>query len=456
MNLLFLTADDLDYSLIGFIKGDEDNITPNLGRLAARSHRFVNNRTVAPICMPSREAMMSGLMPHRSGAIGFVPINEGVPTLVTRLQEAGYFTAAIHKIDHMRPASCFPWAYEQNGKDRHTGVYADGVRVAITEAKAQNKPFFVNCNLNDPHRPFYGSPQAAEMDHGNEGAYGIDKEIEPEEVTVPPFLDDLPDIRKELAQYWNSVQRMDKTLGKVLAALEESGEADNTIVLFCADHGMPFPFAKATCYDHGTRVPAFLSFPGMGEPRSFNAMTANIDILPTLLELLQVEAPGELDGQSWGPLIEGRSEEIRDFLFTTLDHVSSGMNYPARAIQDHEFSLIFMAWSDSKLAMKLESMWGLTFEAMSKAAETDPVIAARVDQYVYGVPLAFYDLQKDPGQRRNVIDEPAYGEAVEKMKMRLLDELERTGDPQFENYRSILAGGHTEVKQDPKKYRIRE
>ena len=118
LNLLFSTSDDLDASLPGFMGGPA-GLTPNLDALAARSHRFVNNRTVAPICMPSRQAFMSGLLPHRNGGTGFIPMNEGTPSLTTILKSQGYLTAAIHKVEHMQPASSFPWDYVQSGEDRH-------------------------------------------------------------------------------------------------------------------------------------------------------------------------------------------------------------------------------------------------------------------------------------------------------------------------------------------------
>jgi len=88
----------------GFM-GDKLGLTPNLDRLAAQSHCFVNNRTTAPICQPSREAMMTGRVPHRSGGLSFTPIYEGIPTMTTVLKDAGYYTSAIHKIEHMQPQS---------------------------------------------------------------------------------------------------------------------------------------------------------------------------------------------------------------------------------------------------------------------------------------------------------------------------------------------------------------
>ena len=454
LNLLFITADDLDVSIPGFT-GNPAGLTPNLDALAARSHRFVNNRTVAPICMPSRQAFMTGLLPHRSGGTGFIPVKEGTPSLTSILREQGYFTAAIHKIDHMLPATSFPWSYAQQGTDRHSLIQAAGARVAIMEADAQHRPFFVQCNINDPHRPFYGSAEASDKDHGQQGPYRIERLVQPEQVTVPPMLEDLPAVRREIAQYWNSAQRMDVAIGHILKVLEESGHAGDTAVIFCADHGMPFPFSKATCYDHGTRTPALIAWPGMASPRTFEDPVTNVDILPTLLELAGVAVPADLDGRSWLPRIRGETRDTPEFQITYVNEVSSGMAYPSRAVQDARYSLIFQPWSDGKLEMRLESMMGLTWPAMVEAAKTDPRVAERIRQYTIGVPLAFYDRVTDPGQRRNVVADPNHAGRIARMKAALLAEMERTADPQLANLRALLAGRPPSVPQDPERYRLR-
>ena len=145
-NLLFITVDDMDHSIPGFM-GGRNRLTPCLDALAARSHRFVKNRTTAAICQPSREAMMTGRVPQHSGALGFDPIYPGTPTLTSVLKEHGYYTAAIHKTEHMQPPSCFPWDRQWVGKDRKPSVYGDAVRNTIAEARSLKRPFFVNCNI---------------------------------------------------------------------------------------------------------------------------------------------------------------------------------------------------------------------------------------------------------------------------------------------------------------------
>ena len=453
MNLLLITADDMNWSMPGFM-GGRGNLTPNLDALAARSHCFANNRTVAPICQPAREAILTGLLPHHSGGLGFTPVHEGTPTLTTLLQAQGYLAAAIHKIEHMQPHSCFPWDFAQGGEiygraalDRNPLLFDQGARLAMGEAEAQRRPFFVNVNINDPHRPFYGSPAGLRMDHDNQGPYKVPREVGPDEVDVPPFLEDLPEVRAELAQYANSVQRLDISIGRVLRALEESGAADNTLVVFSSDHGMPFPFAKATCYDSGTRVPVLLAWPGMGAPRRFDNLTSNGDILPTILDILGVPAP-KGDGHSWLPIMQGQAATDPEFVVTYVNSVVSQVSYPTRAIQDHDYALIFAPWSDGSLRFVTESMGGLTFPAMRRAAEKDPRIAERVRLYTYGTPLAFYDLRKDPGQRANLIDDPRHRDRVARMKAALLRQMQESGDPQRDNLARVMAGQKAIVPQD--------
>lgn len=113
-----------------------------------------------------------------------------------------------------------------------------------------------------------------------------------------------------------------------------------------------------------------------------------------------------------------------------------------------------MAWADGKTKLKLESMWGLTYPAMAKAAESNAQIAQRVDQYIHGRLLALYDLQADPGQRVNLIDAPSHREIAARMKQHMLEEMQRTRDPQLENYRTVLNGKTPVLEQNPQRYRI--
>jgi N-sulfoglucosamine sulfohydrolase len=455
LNVLWFTVDDMNWSMPGFMGSEQAalNLTPNLDRLAASSHRFLHNRTTAPICQPSREAMMSGLIPHHSGALGFNPLHDGTPTLATVCKQHGYYLGGVHKLEHYKPDTSFPWDMAHPGTDRLPAQYLDGVKEAIVAAKAAGKPFLISCNDNDPHRPYYGSELAADMDHHETGPYAVAHPLQPEDVHVPSVLEPIPAVRLEWAQYCNNVQRLDVTLGKVLQVLVDEGVAGNTLILFNADHGMSFPFAKATVYDNGTRTPALLSWPGMGKPQVFEELTCNIDQFPTVLDILGLPKPPNLDGQSWLPLIQGKGKLVdRDFLVTHVNTVSSGAAYPMRCLQNSQYALIFEPWADGKLERHVDAMQGITFKAMDEAGKTDPRIAARVRQFLFGVQIAFYDLHTDPDQRHNLIDDPAHKAQIDLMKQRLLVYMQTTGDPLLDNFKTLLGGGSPVVIQPKRKH----
>jgi N-sulfoglucosamine sulfohydrolase len=454
MNLLFMTADDMNGFMPGWM-GNPLKPTPNMDAFAAAAHRFVDNHDAAPICQPSREAMMTGLWPQHSGALGFNPINSGVPTLATILKRQGYYIAAFNKLEHMQPESCFPWDYSTNDSGRNPPMIESEVAAAIKKAQAQGKPFFINCNMRDPHRPWpnlKGSGGEEEEGGGEEGGNkgnpidDVPHKVTPEQVLVPSFLEDLPPIRAELATYYNAVQRLDLSFGKAMAALQASGEMENTIVLFVSDHGMPFPLSKATCYRNGHWCPATIRWPGMGAPQTFSEMTQSIDIMPTVLDLLDVQKP-PMDGRSWMPLVRGEKQKDRDHIFNNVNGTSSGEFFPMRVVQTKTSAFIITPWSDGRNRLHgIDSMSGHSFKAMEAAAQSDPKIRKRVEQYVAGYPMAFYDLEKDPDQRENEINNPAYQVEIKRLQGMLMEYMVNTRDPQLSNYKTLLAGGTCNVE----------
>ena len=444
-NVLFITADDMNGFMPGWM-GNPLKPTPNMDAFAATAHRFVENYDAAPICQPSRQAMLTGLWPNRSGGLGFNPIRNGVPTLATVLKKHGYFVAALNKLSHMQPQSCFPWDYSMDDSGRNPPMIEDQVTEAIK--RAQGKPFLIVCNSHDPHRPWPAlKPGSEAAAHGprwaSEGSPidDVSHKITPEQVTVPSFLEDLPPIRDEIALYSNAVQRLDIAFGKAMAALQASGEMERTIVLFVSDHGMPFPLSKATCYRNGSWCPLTIRWPGMGAPQTFREMTQSIDIMPTLLDILGFEKP-EMDGRSLLPLIKGEQQDHRDYIINNVNGVADGSQFPMRVVQTKTSALMVTPWSNGKNRLSgIDSMSGLTLKAMEEAAKTNPRIKKRVDQYLIGYPMAFYDLVADPDQRENAINNPAHRAEIKRLQDILMNYMVTTNDPQLENYKAILAGG---------------
>lgn len=435
LNLLIITADDMNADSGGW-NGSTAGATPNLDAFAKSAHQFVNGHVTVPICQPGREALMTGRVPHRSGALGFNPIRTDVPTLVESMRDAGYYTAAIAKAAHMAPASKFPW--DAIG-DQNLGKNPEGFRAKFKEmlqsAAKQGKPFFINANITDPHRPFAGG--AAKKKQKLDDPIGGVRVYKPEEVKVPSFLEDIPKVREEVAQYFTSVNRFDHTFGNILAELKAAGRDADTIVLFMSDHGMSFPFSKATVYRNGTWSPVLVRVPGQSEAVVHPEFVSSVDIMPSLMELLSVKAPEGMDGRSWVPLVKGETQADRHFVITHVNTVSSGKSFAQRCVRTKDRSLMFHAWSGGPVAFRVEAMSGLSFAAMNES--TDPKIQARVKQLLESEPLMLFDLATDPDERRNVIRDAKYAADVSELAEQLLAHMRKTGDPQTKAFEVALA-----------------
>ena len=452
-SLLLITADDMNADSPGWM-GNPLQATPALDAFAATSHRFRNHHVTVPICQPGRQALMTGLVPHRNGGLGFNPISPGTVTLPALLQQRGWFTAVIDKHPHMKPDAEFPWDVKLSGSGKNPELMRQHMDQLLQQAAASGKPFFINANITDPHRPFPGSTQA-KAKQGSKRQQNEKQEQRAErqqlaekfvgrtyaarEVSIPPFLEELPAVRREVAMYYTAMARLDQTFAGILETLEASGRADSTIVVFLSDHGMSFPFSKASVYRNGTWSPVLLRYPGMPAAVVHDEFVSSVDLLPTLLDLLSVPQPEGLDGRTWLPLLNGQTQELRDAVVTHVNSVSSGKNFPQRCIRTESASLMFHAWSDGVTKFQVEAMSGLTWNALAAAADSSPQIAARVRQFQTGETLMFFDLTADPAERRNLIAEPEAAPRIQQLGERLLQHMQQTQDPQTAAFRTAFA-----------------
>jgi N-sulfoglucosamine sulfohydrolase len=435
VNLLIITADDMNADSPGFM-GNPYGATPNLDKFAAGAVRFERCHVTAPICQPSRSAIMTGRVPHRNGALGFNPIRTNVPTLVEVMRDHGYFTAAIHKIAHMVPKEKFPWDMPLEGSQKNPPAFGRDVAQCIAAAKAKGKPFFINANAGDPHRPFPGSNQKNAEDKGGATPSKVYK---PDQIKVPTFLEDIPDVRKEVAQYYTGCGRFDRCFGEAMDALTQSGHADDTLVVYLSDHGMSFPFSKATVYRNGTWSPVLFRGPKAKPLVDRTHFVSSVDIMPTILELLELAGPPGMDGRSLVPLTGKDEVPWPDHVFTHVNTVSSGKSFPQRCVRTATHSYMWMSWPDGKPQFKVEAMSGLSFNALNAAAKSDERIAGRIKQLLVGEREQLFDLQLDPDERKNRLNDPAYADELTRLRKLMLDQMQRTGDPQLLAFQKTLA-----------------
>ena len=445
-NVLFITVDDMNFDSVGTFGCPIPNITPNIDRLAAEGMKFERGHVTIAICQPTRAVWMTGRYPHRSGALGFNRINAGVPTLLEAMHDHGYLTGIMAKVPHVVPSRGKAWDVVVDASKLKNGrspqLYYEHSQAFFAQAVKQKQPFFLMANAQDPHRPFAGTDGGGKKKQAEVAE--VSRTISPQEAIIPAFLPDLPDVRKELAQYFTSVHRADEVVGSLLKALQESGLADRTLVMFMSDHGMPLPFAKTNVYYQSTRTPWIVRWPGVVKPGSVDAQhfVSGIDFAPTVLEAVGLPPLEGTDGRSFLPVLKGQAQAGRDQVFTSINTTAGSAAFPMRSVQDAQFGYIFNAWSDGKTIFKNESQSGLTMKALRAAASTDPAIAARVQHFIYRTPEEFYDYSRDPSALKNLAADPQHRENLVRYRRTLLAQMKATADPQYDAYLRYLTAHH--------------
>lgn len=453
-NILLITVDDLHWGSLGMTGNSIPGISPNVDRLASEGLWFAQAHVTVAICHPSRNVWMTGRYPQNTGALGFENIAAHVPTLVEALSSAGYYTGLMAKTGHVVPSRAAAWNEQVLARELKNGrspsLYYERTVAFLARAKQTGKPFFLMANAQDPHRPFAGSNQEiafkardAESTNAHYGGGFPDATVAyaPAAVPVPGFLPDLPGVRRELAEYYTSVRRADETTGELLRALEESGLADHTVVMWLSDNGMALPFAKANVWLHSTHTPWIVRWPGTVSRGRVDRthFVSGIDLAPTLLDIAGLANLDGVDGRSFLPLLRGEPQAGRERVFTQIDKMNSDESYPMRSVIDAQYGYIFNAWADGKKAMRIEAMDGRTFATMLKAAETDTAIAARVRHMIYRTREELYDYRRDPDALHNLIGSPGSDVIAAKYRELLLRHLRESADPQLPAFERLLA-----------------
>ena len=317
-NVLLIVADDMNWDTPGCFGGAAPDITPHIDRLAAEGMRFAHAYVNVSICTPSRSVLLTGLYPVNNGAEGFQRIRPGTETLPAVLNKEGYLCGIIGKPLRQQELFCWSVTYrwqgvgDENLWGRDPAVYRRFAKSVFEMAKTSGQPFFLMANSHDPHRPFAGGKAT----RPHEERAPTSRTFGAEEVRVPGFLLDLPGVRQELAAYCTSVRRLDDMVGSVLNELAKAQLVEDTMVIFLADHGMPFPGAKFNCYPDSARTPLIIRWPGKVEKGflDWEHMISAVDLKPTILEAVGLSSPTS-DGRSFLPLLYGETQLGRDHVF---------------------------------------------------------------------------------------------------------------------------------------------
>lgn len=403
-NILWIYGEDLSPDLGCY--GTPAVNTPNIDRIAEEGTRFPNAFVTCPVCSPSRSALITGTYQthfdahnHRSNRDK--PLREDMKLITDSFREAGYFTC-----NSPGPP------YNRKGKtdfNFHRDDPFDGID---WQDRPDNQPFYAQINIPDTHRVFKPDP---------------DRPINPEDVELPPYYPDHPLIRKDWALYLESIQILDKKIGKILDRLDEEGLTENTILFFMSDHGRAHIRCKQFVYDGGIHIPLIVRYPRQVAAGAVNEkLVSGVDFTPTSLSMAGIDIPDYVQGE----VFLGENASEREAIFAARDRCD-GTDDRIRCVRTHNYKLIrnyhpelpYMQFNGYK---KLQyPLWSLINVLNEKGELTAAQQHFCQDTRPYE---ELYDLQSDPYETNNLIDDKKYDEVRTDLTGKLDTWIETTGD----------------------------
>jgi N-sulfoglucosamine sulfohydrolase len=422
-NIIWISNEDMSPRLGAY--GDALARTPALDRLAKQSIRYLHAFTTAPVCAPSRAAIITGMYQNAIGAHHMRTTEDRVPELPgpylavppfyvkafpEYLRAAGYYTTNRVKTDYQFGTPFTIW--DEVSEKAHW-----------RNRPNKSQPFFSVFNLTVTHESqiFPSSPARK----------GKPLVTDPARLEVPPYYPDTPAVREELARMYDNIADMDGQVAEILRQLEEDGLADDTIVFYWSDHGDGVPRAKRSLYDSGLRVPLMIKLPSALKswqpPRQVSdELVSFVDLAPTVLALAGVEVPTHLQGRVLiGPkampppryVFAARDRmdieydmmrSARDARFLYIRNFSPELPYAGHIIYRNQ-SAIMQEWLRLNAERKLTGAAALWMRTSRPAEE-------------------LYDVRADPHQIHNIADDQSHRATLESMRQAVVDWMARIDD----------------------------
>ena len=382
--------------------------TPRLQALAEEGLVFRSAFSAAPTCSASRTGLLCGMAPHSAGMLGLAHrgfrLHDERQHLASYLGRNGYETV-LCGVQHEAPHGQVS-VYEQilDSGEEHDSTSWDlaNAEVAAQYLKQPHpRPFFLSFGMFSTHRDFPAP----------------DPDIDPAYVVLPPMIADTAANRADMAGFLTAARVLDRCVGLLLDALHESGQIDDTMILYTTDHGPPFPGMKCTLYDAGIGVALLLRIPGYATPgRAVDALVSHIDIFPTICELTGLRRPDWLQGVSLLPLLEGSTQQVREQICAEVTYHAA--YEPIRCVRTQRYKYIrYFDDRDTPVPSNVDD----------SPAKDLLVAAGWLDRPVEREQL--YDLWLDPLERVNLIADPNYAAARADLERRLEDWMRATVDP---------------------------
>jgi N-sulfoglucosamine sulfohydrolase len=401
--------------------------TPNLMQLAQEGTLFRNTYCAGPTCSPSRAALLTGMSPHSCGMIGLAhrgfKIEDYSKHIVQFLNRNGFETALCGVQHEAVKPELIGYQKIMTG---HRGPSASGEHAAVkwdienANRAAQyikdekDKPFFLSYGMFSTHREF---PETGD--------------VNPDYV-MPPFpLTDTKKNREDMANYISSVKIADKCIGVVLGALRESGKEAETLVIYTTDHGIAFPKMKCNLYDTGIGVSLIMRYSrNKLAGKATDALISQIDVFPTICDLLNLEKPDWLQGKSFLSVLEGNKEAIREEIFSEVTYHAA--YEPKRCVRTSRYKLIkFFDTHDNIVPANIDDGPSKSF-----LVENGYLEKMREKELLF-------DLYLDPVERINLVNDESYREVYEDLNNRLNKWMKDTKDPLLLGQVRLPAGAIT-------------
>ncbi len=386
--------------------------TPNLQRFAEQGVTFRQAFNGAPTCSPSRACLLTGMDAHSNGMLGLAHrgfrLRDYRQHLVHTLRGAGYHTA-LAGVQHVAPDA------RMIGYDEILGAPAAADEAAVRFLEnSPPRPFFLSVGFQETHRKYPAPDPAAPAAWGQ----------------APPPLPDAPETRYDMACFAASARILDRKMGRVFQALHDSGLEEQTLVVCTTDHGIAFPGMKCNLTDWGTGVMLMLRGPGdeVRGGRVIDGLVSQVDLFPTLCELLDIPAPEWLQGVSILPLLRGERREVREEVRSEVTYHAA--YEPQRSVRTRRFRYI-RRFGKRRCQVILpncddspsKTLWMENGWAECAVAEEQ-----------------LYDLAFDPNEACNVAGVPRYAGALAEMRERLERWMHETRDPLLEGPVAAPAG----------------
>ena len=461
-NILWICGDDHAPYVMGAY-GNPQVRTPNLDKFAAQGMRFDRAYCNSPVCTASRQSFITGRYPRTIGVTQLkTPLPENGVTLAEVLRRAGYNTAAIGKMHFNSPLKHgfdqlidLPqhqaWLRAKGKTALPVGVevqppwkpFKDPASIWLNSAgqpfgavdadmpgtyfaqQAANflrdhkdKPFFLITSFYEPHSPFHFPVEYRDRHKSKE--FQAPKVGPEDDWQIPKIFRHLTDHEKQgiIAAYYTSSEFLDRNIGTVLDALEKSGQAENTLVVYLGDHGYMLGqhgrFEKHCGYEPAVRSPLLIRFPAKIKPKqSTKALVEFIDVYPTILDYAGVPIPPNVQGKSLVPVLSGKTKRHRE--------------------------QVFIEYSENEEAYIRTDRWKFIYSTGKRVRE---------DGYVTETPLPgqtiqLFDLEQDPDELTNLAGKNKYSTLVGDFTAQLAAHLKRTERqpellPQTDDVHAIL------------------